>query len=137
MTLLMLLGLGLFIPLEWDRFPLWLLGLIVAAVAFGAMGTAIGARESRWHRCWLCFAPAGCVSRTGSIGCRERGSVRLHAFRVRVVPFKPTLKLMSSVLYDEGMARRPAPAPPCPHGYVGLAAFELGAFPARSGPPPD
>ena len=54
-TLLMLLGLGLFIPLEWDRFPLWLLGLIVAAVAFGAMGTAIGAlhERSRWHRCWL------------------------------------------------------------------------------------
>ncbi len=48
-TLAMLLGVSLFVPLELGRIGLWLLALGGAAVAFAAMGVAIGclAREVR------------------------------------------------------------------------------------------
>jgi len=49
-TLLMLLALGgFFIELDWGRMPQWLLALAAGAVAFGALGVAIGglAREVR------------------------------------------------------------------------------------------
>jgi ABC-2 type transport system permease protein len=37
------------VSLEWSRFPLWVLALALAAIAFGALGVAIGglAREVR------------------------------------------------------------------------------------------
>ena len=48
-SLLMLAGLGLFVELDWGRFPLWLVALAVGALAFAALGLAIGAltREVR------------------------------------------------------------------------------------------
>jgi ABC-2 type transport system permease protein len=104
-TLLMLLGLGLFISLEWDRFALWVLGLAVAGAAFAALGTAIGglARDVSVASllafalllpvAFLALVPSGVVS------------AGLYDF-IRLVsalfPFKPTLELMSSALYDEG-----------------------------------
>jgi ABC-2 type transport system permease protein len=104
-TFLMLLGLGLFIPLEWGRFALWPLGLIVAAAAFAAMGTAIGglAREVSVASllafalllpvAFLALVPSGVVS---------AGLYDFTRFVSALFPFKPTVKLMSSVLYDEG-----------------------------------
>jgi ABC-2 type transport system permease protein len=104
-TLLMLLGLSLFIHLEWDRFPLWLLGLLVAAAAFAAMGTAIGAlaREVAIASllaftlllpvAFLALVPSGVVS---------AGLYDFTRFVSALFPFKPTVKLMSSVLYDQG-----------------------------------
>jgi ABC-2 type transport system permease protein len=124
-TLLMLLGLGLFIPLEWDRFPLWTGGLIVAAVAFGAMGTAIGAlaREVSVASllafalllpvAFLALVPSGVVS---------EGLYDFTRFVSALFPFKPTLKLMSSVLYDEGEL-----AGPLLHLLALSAAFGLAA----------
>jgi ABC-type multidrug transport system permease subunit len=41
--LLMLAGLSLFVDLDWDRLPLWALALAVGALAFAALGLAIGA----------------------------------------------------------------------------------------------
>jgi ABC-2 type transport system permease protein len=104
-TLLMLLGLGLFIPLEWDRIPLWLGGLIVAAAAFGAMGTAIGglAREVAVASL-LAFSlllPVAFVALVPS-GVVSEGIYDLTRFVSALFPFKPTINLMSSVLYDEG-----------------------------------
>ena len=48
-TLVMLMGVSLFVPLDWGRFALWLLALGGGAAAFAAMGVAIGclAREVR------------------------------------------------------------------------------------------
>lgn len=104
-TLGMLLVLGLFIPLEWARFGLWLIGLVVAAAAFGAMGTAVGAlaREVSVASllafglllpiAFLALVPSGVVS------------VTLHDLAravSAVFPFRPTVKLMSSALYKEG-----------------------------------
>jgi ABC-2 type transport system permease protein len=48
-TLVMLIGVSLFVPLNWGRFGLWVLALGGGAAAFAAMGVAIGclAREVR------------------------------------------------------------------------------------------
>jgi ABC-2 type transport system permease protein len=109
-TLLMLLGLGIFIPLEWSRFALWLAGLAVASAAFAAMGVAIGglAREVSVASLFafalllpvtfLALVPAGVVS--DALYDLTRAISALF-------PFRPTVKLMSSALYGEGGAVAP------------------------------
>jgi ABC-type multidrug transport system permease subunit len=109
-TFLMLLGLGLFIPLEWDRLAIWLVGLIVAGAAFAAMGTAIGglAREVSVASL-LAFAlllPVAFVALVPS-GVVSEAVYDLTRFVSALFPFKPTLKLMSSALYDEGELLEP------------------------------
>jgi ABC-2 type transport system permease protein len=42
-VLVMVAGVSLFLSLEWSRFALWILALLAAAIAFGALGVAIGA----------------------------------------------------------------------------------------------
>jgi ABC-2 type transport system permease protein len=42
-TLLMAAFVSLFVHLQWGRFPLWLLALVFAGLAFGALGVVIGA----------------------------------------------------------------------------------------------
>lgn len=39
---LLLALVGIFVPLDWGRSPLWLVALAVAGVAFGALGVALG-----------------------------------------------------------------------------------------------
>jgi ABC-2 type transport system permease protein len=48
-SLILMLGLGLFVGIEWGRAPYWLLALIFGAAAFSAAGAALGAaaREVR------------------------------------------------------------------------------------------
>jgi len=104
-TLLLLLALGLFIPLEWERFGLWVIGLVVAAAAFAAMGTAIGgvARELSAASllayalllpvAFLALVPSGVVSATLFDITRVVSAL---------FPFKPTLDAMSSALYGKG-----------------------------------
>jgi ABC-2 type transport system permease protein len=104
-TLAMLLVLSLFIPLEWDRFGLWIVGVIVAAAAFAAMGTAIGAlaREVSVASllafgvllpvAFLALVPSGVVSAALYDVARAVSAV---------FPFRSTVKVMSSALYEEG-----------------------------------
>jgi len=42
-TLLMLAGLGLFVDLDWGRFPIWVPAIVAGGAAFAAFGAAIGA----------------------------------------------------------------------------------------------
>jgi ABC-2 type transport system permease protein len=42
-TLLMAIFVGLFVHLQWARFPLWIVALAFGGAAFGALGAAIGA----------------------------------------------------------------------------------------------
>jgi ABC-2 type transport system permease protein len=42
-TLLMAMLVSLLVPLDWSRFELWVLGIDVAGLAFGALGVSIGA----------------------------------------------------------------------------------------------
>jgi ABC-type transport system involved in cytochrome c biogenesis permease component len=47
LTLVMAIVVGLFVHLDWARFPLWIVSLAIGGLAFGALGVAIGgvARE--------------------------------------------------------------------------------------------
>ncbi len=70
----MLAGIGAFVALEWSRIGLWVLALAAGALAFGAMGVAIGAvaREVRAASllafllalplAFLALVPAGAVA---------------------------------------------------------------------------
>jgi ABC-2 type transport system permease protein len=104
-SLTMLMGIGLFVSLDWTRFGLWVAALAVGAVAFGALGVAIGclAREVRAASllsfllslpiAFLALVPSGAVA-TGVYDV------------VRVVsmlfPFKPALQAMDQALNDSG-----------------------------------
>jgi ABC-2 type transport system permease protein len=91
----MLAGVGAFVALDWGRVGLWLLALAAGAVAFGALGVAIGvlAREVRAASllaflvslplAFLALVPAGSVAH----GLYETMSVVSFVF-----PFKAALQ---------------------------------------------
>jgi ABC-2 type transport system permease protein len=103
--LLMLAGLGLFVDIDWGRFPLWLAAVIAGALAFAALGLAIGAlaREVRAASllafmlslplAFLALVPSGAV-----------GPALYDAIRAisAVFPFKPTLDALDAALNDAG-----------------------------------
>jgi hypothetical protein len=103
--LLMLAGLGLFVDLRWDRFPLWVAGAAGGALAFAAMGLAIGAlvREVRAASLlcvmlalpltFLALVPSGSVAP----GLYDAIGVVSAAF-----PFKATLDALDAALNDAG-----------------------------------
>src|SRR5213076_699572 len=74
-ALLMMAGISPFVTLDWSHLPLWLLALGAGAVAFGAMGVAIGGltREVRAASlmafglalpiAFLALVPSGSVSK--------------------------------------------------------------------------
>jgi ABC-type Na+ efflux pump permease subunit len=104
-SLLMLAGIALFVSLQWDRFPLWLLGLILGALGFGAMGVAIGGitREVRAASllafmvslpiAFLALVPSGSVS---------EGLFDVIRVISALFPFKPTLQAMNAALNQSG-----------------------------------
>jgi ABC-type multidrug transport system permease subunit len=103
--LLMLVGLGLFVDLRWDRFPLWLVALAGGALAFAALGLAIGAltREVRAASllafmlslplAFLALVPSGAVS-----------PFLFDVIRVvsALFPFKAALDALDAALNDAG-----------------------------------
>ncbi len=104
-ALLMMAGISPFVTLDWSHFPLWVLALAVGAVAFGAMGVAIGGvtREVRAASlmafglslpiAFLALVPSGSVSK----GVYDLIGVISAAF-----PFKPTLDAMDHALAGSG-----------------------------------
>jgi ABC-type multidrug transport system permease subunit len=104
-SLLMLAGLGLFVDLDWGRFPLWLAALALGALAFAALGLAIGAltREVRaasllaFMLClplaFLALVPSGAVTPALYDVIRAVSA----AF-----PFKPALDALDAALNDAG-----------------------------------
>ncbi|MEA2493443.1 MAG: type transport system permease protein [Thermoleophilaceae bacterium] len=131
-TLGMLAGLALFINLAWDRFPLWMLALAAGAIAFAAMGLAIGAltREVRAASlmafmlslpiAFLALVPSGSVSQslydvTSAISA--------------VFPFKPTLDALNAALNDaDGMGKALAHLGVLVVGFGALARIGLRRF---------
>jgi ABC-2 type transport system permease protein len=105
LTLLMLLAVSVFVPVEWDRFHLWLLAVAAGATAFAAMGTLVGAlaREVQTASllaftlllpvAFLALVPEGVLS-----------SALYDATRVvsALFPFDPTLDAATSALYGGG-----------------------------------
>lgn len=103
--LAMLVGLGLFVDLDWGRAPLWVAALAVGALAFGAMGVAIGAvtREVRAASllCVMLSLPLAFLALVPS------GSVAPALYDVTravsaLFPFRPTLDALDAALNDSG-----------------------------------
>lgn len=104
-TLLMLGGLSLFVALDAGRAPLWVPALAAGALAFGAMGVALGAlaREVRAASllafllslpiAFLALVPSGAVSD----GLFDLIRVVSAAF-----PFKPALRGVDAAVNDAG-----------------------------------
>jgi ABC-type transport system involved in cytochrome c biogenesis permease component len=104
-SLVMLAGLGLFVDLDWGRFPAWLAALGAGALGFAALGLAIGAltREVRaasllaFMLClplaFLALVPSGAVAPALYDVIRAISA----AF-----PFKPTLDALDAALNDAG-----------------------------------
>ncbi|CAA9484441.1 MAG: hypothetical protein AVDCRST_MAG85-863 [uncultured Solirubrobacteraceae bacterium] len=102
---LLVCGLSLFVDIAWSQAPLWLLALALGAIAFGAMGVAIGglAREVRAASllAFLLSLPIAFLALVPS------GAVAPALFDVINVisglfPFKPTLRALDATLNDSG-----------------------------------
>ena len=105
LTLLMLLAVSIFVPVEWGRFHLWLVAAVAGAAAFAAMGTLVGAlaREVQTASllaftlllpvAFLALVPEGVLS-TGLYDVTRVVSA--------LFPFDPTLDAATSALYGNG-----------------------------------
>ncbi|HEY7453781.1 MAG TPA: ABC transporter permease [Thermoleophilaceae bacterium] len=103
--LVMMAGLGLFVDLDWSRVPLWLAALALGALAFAALGLAIGGltRDVRaasllaFMLClplaFLALVPSGAVAPALYDLIRAISSV---------FPFRPTLDALDAALNDAG-----------------------------------
>src|SRR4051794_560725 len=103
--LLMLAGLGLFVDLRWERFPLWVAGVAASALAFAAMGLAIGAVAKEVGAasllCVMLSLPLAFLALvpSGSVSPALYDVVRAVS---AVFPFKPTLDALDAALNDSG-----------------------------------
>jgi ABC-2 type transport system permease protein len=104
-TLLMLAGMQLFVPLQWDRFGLWLLAILFGAGALGAAGAALGAaaREVRAVSllAFMVTLPIAFLSLVPS-GAVGKGLYDVIEIAVALFPFKPTLDALSGALDPAG-----------------------------------
>jgi ABC-type multidrug transport system permease subunit len=99
LALLMSVFVSLFIHLEWSRFELWVLAVALGAVAFGALGVAIGAvaRElnSASLLALLLSLPIAFVALVPSSAVSGGLKTVLDVIAF-VFPFKPALQAMSN-----------------------------------------
>jgi ABC-2 type transport system permease protein len=103
--LLMLIGLGLFVDLDWGRFPLWVVAMAAGALGFAALGLAIGTvtREVRAASllafmlslplAFLALVPSGAVAPALYDVIRAVSAI---------FPFKPTLDALDAAINDSG-----------------------------------
>jgi ABC-2 type transport system permease protein len=104
-TLLMLLGMRIFVPLELGRVGLWLLAILASGAALGAAGAALGAaaREVRAVSllafmvtlpiAFLSLVPSGAVSPAVFDAIR---------YLTALFPFKPALEAITAALDETG-----------------------------------
>jgi hypothetical protein len=104
-TLLMLAGMQAFVPLQWDRFGLWLAAIVAGGAALGAGGAALGAaaREVRAVSllAFMVTLPIAFLSLVPS-GAVGKGVYDAIGIVVAVFPFKPALDAMSAALDSAG-----------------------------------
>lgn len=104
-TILMLLGLAIFVPLQWGRFGLWLLAILFGGAALGAAGAALGAvaREVRAVSllAFMVTLPIAFLSLvpSGAVGKTLFDAIEIV---VALFPFKPTLDALSAALDSAG-----------------------------------
>jgi len=103
--LVMIAGLGLFVELDWGRFPLWLAALAMGALAFAALGLAIGAltrdvRAASLLAFMLCLPLAFlALVPSGAVGPALYDLIRAVS---AAFPFKPALDALDAALNDAG-----------------------------------
>jgi hypothetical protein len=104
-TLLMLAGLALFVPLHWGRIGLWLAAIVAGGAALGAAGAALGAaaREVRAVSllAFMVTLPVAFLSLipSGTVGPALYGAIKLVT---ALFPFKPALQAMTGALDPGG-----------------------------------
>jgi len=104
-TLLLLAGLQLFVPLQWDRIGLWLVAILAGAAALGAAGAALGAaaREVRAVSllAFMVTLPVAFLSLvpSGAVGGAVYDAIRIVT---ALFPFKPSLQAMTAALDSAG-----------------------------------
>jgi ABC-type multidrug transport system permease subunit len=104
-TLLMLAGLAIFVPLHWSRFALWLAAIVAGAAALGMAGAALGAaaREVRAVSllAFMVTLPVAFLSLipSGAIGPALYDTIRVIT---ALFPFKPALQAMTGALDPAG-----------------------------------
>jgi ABC-type transport system involved in cytochrome c biogenesis permease component len=132
-TLLMLAGLGAFIGLDWGRFHLWVAALLVGAMAFGAMGVAIGglAREVRAASllAFLLSLPVAFLALvpSGSVAGGLYDAIQVVS---ALFPFKPALQALNAALNDAdpGLLRPAAHLVALTLGFGAIARLALRRF---------
>ena len=121
-ALSMLCGIGAFISLQWSRFPLWVLAVAAGALAFAALGVAIGglAREVRAASllAFLLSLPIAFLALVPS-GAVAGGLYDLIRVVSALFPFKPALQALNAAVNDAD----PGIAVPLLHLLVLTVAF--------------
>jgi ABC-2 type transport system permease protein len=104
-TLLMLAGLELFVPLQWGRFGLWLAAILAGGAALAAAGAALGAaaREVRAVSL-LAFMVSLPIAFLSLIPSGAVGGGLFDAIQAltALFPFKPALRAMTAALDSAG-----------------------------------
>ncbi len=104
-TMLLLGGMQIFIPLHWSRVGLWLAAILAGGAALGAAGAALGAaaREVRAVSllAFMVTLPIAFLSLvpSGAVGRHVYDAIKLI---VAVFPFKPALDAMTAALDPAG-----------------------------------
>jgi ABC-2 type transport system permease protein len=104
-TLLMLAGLAIFVPLHWGRIGLWLLAIVAGGAALGTAGAALGAaaREVRAVSllAFMVTLPVAFLSLipSGTVGPALYNVIKVIA---ALFPFKPALQAMTAALDPGG-----------------------------------
>jgi hypothetical protein len=123
-TLLMLGGMQLFVPLQWSRIGLWLLAILGGGGALAAAGAALGAaaREVRAVSllAFMVTLPIAFLSLIPS-GAVGSGVFDLVGIVTAVFPFKPALQAMTAALDSAG----PGIGGPLLHLAILIAAYGL------------
>jgi ABC-2 type transport system permease protein len=123
-TLLMLAGVQVFVPLDWSRFGLWLVAILVSGAAFGAAGAALGAsaRDVRAVSllAFMISLPLALLSLVPS-GAVGRGLYEVIRVITALFPFKPALQAMTAALDSTG----PGIGRPLLHLAILIVAYAL------------
>jgi ABC-2 family transporter protein len=123
-TLLLLAGLQLFVPLQWDRVGLWLLAILAAGAALAAAGAALGAaaREVRAVSllAFMVTLPIAFLSLVPS-GAISAGLFDLIEIVTALFPFKPALDAIAAALDSAG----PGIGEPLLHLAIQIAVYGL------------
>jgi len=106
-TLLLLAGLAIFVPLEWDRFGLWLAAIVLGGAGLAAAGAALGAlaREVRAVSllAFMVTLPIALLSLVPS-GTVSSGLYDAIGVLTALFPFKPALRALTAALDPAGPA---------------------------------